>query len=72
MDRGGTFTDIVARAPSGEIIARKLLTENPDRKRDAIAHVARVVGLRETETDKGEMAVFKMELKDAISAWRRE
>ena len=41
VDRGGTFTDIVARAPSGEIIARKLLTENPDRKRDAIAQGVR-------------------------------
>ena len=41
VDRGGTFTDIIARAPSGEIIARKLLTENPDRKRDAIAQGVR-------------------------------
>ncbi|MEM8744541.1 MAG: hydantoinase B/oxoprolinase family protein, partial [Pseudomonadota bacterium] len=35
IDRGGTFTDVVARAPSGEISARKLLSENPDSYDDA-------------------------------------
>ncbi|MGB5950498.1 MAG: hydantoinase B/oxoprolinase family protein [Parvibaculum sp.] len=35
IDRGGTFTDIVARAPDGRLIARKLLSENPDRYEDA-------------------------------------
>ena len=35
IDRGGTFTDIVARAPSGEISARKLLSENPGSYDDA-------------------------------------
>ena len=35
IDRGGTFTDIVARAPSGEISARKLLSENPENYDDA-------------------------------------
>ena len=35
IDRGGTFTDIVARAPDGRLIARKLLSENPGRYRDA-------------------------------------
>ncbi|MCW5700438.1 MAG: 5-oxoprolinase, partial [Rhodospirillales bacterium] len=35
IDRGGTFTDVVARAPDGDIVARKLLSENPDRYRDA-------------------------------------
>ena len=28
IDRGGTFTDIVARAPDGRLISRKLLSEN--------------------------------------------
>ena len=27
IDRGGTFTDIVARKPDGEIVAHKLLSE---------------------------------------------
>jgi 5-oxoprolinase (ATP-hydrolysing) len=35
IDRGGTFTDIVARSPSGEITARKLLSQNPGAYDDA-------------------------------------
>ncbi|MBD1874633.1 hydantoinase B/oxoprolinase family protein [Nodosilinea sp. FACHB-131] len=35
IDRGGTFTDIVARCPDGQIIVHKLLSENPDRYTDA-------------------------------------
>src|ERR1700682_973464 len=35
IDRGGTFTDVVARAPDGELIARKLLSENSGAYRDA-------------------------------------
>jgi len=35
IDRGGTFTDIVARRPDGEIVAHKLLSENPEAYRDA-------------------------------------
>ena len=35
IDRGGTFTDIVARKPDGEIVAHKLLSENPENYSDA-------------------------------------
>ncbi|WP_071518186.1 hydantoinase B/oxoprolinase family protein [Geitlerinema sp. PCC 9228] len=42
IDRGGTFTDIVARSPNGETIVRKLLSENPQRYQDAA-----VQGIRE-------------------------
>jgi len=35
IDRGGTFTDVVARRPDGELIAKKLLSENPEAYRDA-------------------------------------
>ncbi len=35
IDRGGTFTDIVARDPSGQLIAHKLLSENPEQYKDA-------------------------------------
>ncbi len=35
IDRGGTFTDIVARRPDGQIVLHKLLSENPDRYADA-------------------------------------
>jgi len=42
IDRGGTFTDIVARRPDGSLTTHKLLSENPDRYRDAAVH-----GIRE-------------------------
>ena len=35
IDRGGTFTDIVARRPDGGLETRKLLSENPERYADA-------------------------------------
>jgi 5-oxoprolinase (ATP-hydrolysing) len=35
LDRGGTFTDIIARAPDGELRATKLLSENPGQYEDA-------------------------------------
>ena len=46
IDRGGTFTDIVARRPDGRLIARKLLSENPRAYRDAaVAGVRQLLGL---------------------------
>src|ERR1043165_7550959 len=42
IDRGGTFTDIVAFAPDGRRIVRKLPSENPERYDDAAVH-----GIRE-------------------------
>ena len=46
IDRGGTFTDIVARAPDGQLSTHKLLSENPDRYRDAaIAGIRAVLGM---------------------------
>ena len=35
IDRGGTFTDIVARRPDGSLVTMKLLSENPERYEDA-------------------------------------
>jgi 5-oxoprolinase (ATP-hydrolysing) len=35
VDRGGTFTDVVARAPDGRLLTHKLLSENPTRYADA-------------------------------------
>src|SRR5688572_21878944 len=44
IDRGGTFTDIVARSPEGRLIVRKLLSENPGRYEDAaIAGISAIV-----------------------------
>ncbi|MBA4285411.1 MAG: 5-oxoprolinase [Xanthomonadaceae bacterium] len=35
IDRGGTFTDVVARAPDGRLISDKLLSDHPERYADA-------------------------------------
>ncbi len=35
IDRGGTFTDVVARRPNGEVVTHKLLSDNPGQYRDA-------------------------------------
>lgn len=35
IDRGGTFTDIVARRPDGTLVTHKLLSENPEHYADA-------------------------------------
>ncbi|HYZ21231.1 MAG TPA: hydantoinase/oxoprolinase family protein, partial [Rhodopila sp.] len=46
IDRGGTFTDIVARDPSGTLTTHKLLSENPERYTDAaIPGIKTVLGI---------------------------
>src|SRR5215813_11629501 len=46
IDRGGTFTDIVARSPDGTLLTRKLLSENPEAYKDAaIAGMADLLGV---------------------------
>ncbi len=50
IDRGGTFTDIVAKRPSGELMTHKLLSENPERYKDAaVQGVRELLGLRAGE-----------------------
>jgi 5-oxoprolinase (ATP-hydrolysing) len=45
IDRGGTFTDIIGRAPNGEIRTAKLLSEDPEHYADAaIEGIARLIG----------------------------
>ncbi len=43
IDRGGTFTDIVAKNPDGELVTLKLLSENPENYRDAAVHGIRTL-----------------------------
>jgi 5-oxoprolinase (ATP-hydrolysing) len=46
IDRGGTFTDIVARRPDGSLTTHKLLSENPERYRDAaVAGIRQLLGV---------------------------
>jgi len=45
VDRGGTFTDVVARRPDGRLLTHKLLSENPSRYRDAaVAGIRALLG----------------------------
>ncbi|MDZ7824021.1 MAG: hydantoinase B/oxoprolinase family protein [Ahrensia sp.] len=47
VDRGGTFTDIVARKPDGTLATHKLLSENPEAYGDAAVHGIRtLLGLK--------------------------
>ncbi|GAA5049582.1 hydantoinase B/oxoprolinase family protein [Erythrobacter westpacificensis] len=41
IDRGGTFTDVVAQTPAGEIVTTKLLSSNPEQYPDAASEAVR-------------------------------
>ncbi len=41
IDRGGTFTDVVAKTPDGSLLTRKLLSENPEAYEDAALQAMR-------------------------------
>lgn len=46
IDRGGTFTDLVGRAPDGRLVTHKLLSDNPEQYRDAaVASIRHLLGL---------------------------
>ncbi len=55
IDRGGTFTDIVARRPDGQLVARKLLSDNPAAYADAaVAGIRQLLGLGPADPIPGE------------------
>ncbi|HEX7013082.1 MAG TPA: hydantoinase B/oxoprolinase family protein [Steroidobacteraceae bacterium] len=46
IDRGGTFTDIVASRPDGQVVTLKLLSEHPEKYPDAAVHgIRQLLGL---------------------------
>ena len=46
IDRGGTFTDIVAQSPNGALVVKKLLSENPEQYEDAaVEGIRRILNL---------------------------
>ncbi|KQO20014.1 hydantoinase B/oxoprolinase family protein [Acidovorax sp. Leaf78] len=50
IDRGGTFTDIVAKRPDGSLTTHKLLSENPEQYKDAaVAGIRHLLGLKPGE-----------------------
>ncbi|MBA5777830.1 hydantoinase B/oxoprolinase family protein [Stappia sp. F7233] len=70
IDRGGTFTDIVARTPEGEIRAHKVLSENPEAYRDAaIQGIRELMGVASGERIPSEkIATVKMGTTVATNA----
>ena len=68
IDRGGTFTDVVALDPDGAVHTHKLLSENAERYRDAaVQGIREVMGL-EGEFADGSIAAVKMGTTVATNA----
>lgn len=70
IDRGGTFTDIVGRDPNGKLHTRKLLSDNPERYRDAaIQGIRELLGVAaDTQIAAGTIATVKMGTTVATNA----
>lgn len=70
IDRGGTFTDIVAKRPDGKLQIHKLLSENPERYTDAaIQGIREILGITEDEAIPSEkIGVVKMGTTVATNA----
>ncbi|MBW8898279.1 MAG: hydantoinase B/oxoprolinase family protein [Massilia sp.] len=70
IDRGGTFTDIVARRPDGSLVTHKLLSENPEQYRDAaVAGIRHLLGLSpETAIPAAQVEAVKMGTTVATNA----
>ena len=70
IDRGGTFTDIVARTPAGELRPHKLLSENPEAYPDAaIQGIRDLIGVEQSERIPAEkIATVKMGTTVATNA----
>src|ERR1700704_5293728 len=70
IDRGGTFTDIIGRRPDGTLVARKLLSENPEAYRDAaVAGIRDLLGIeRDAAIPPGQIGAVKMGTTVATNA----
>src|SRR5438067_8491350 len=70
IDRGGTFTDIVAQSPEGRLSSLKLLSENPEQYADAaLAGIRRLLGLAQDQPIPAEqIEVVKMGTTVATNA----
>ncbi|HEX8483442.1 MAG TPA: hydantoinase B/oxoprolinase family protein [Allosphingosinicella sp.] len=62
IDRGGTFTDIVARAPDGRLLTAKLLSDNPERYDDAA-----VEGIRRMLGEEGERGALTVKMGTTVA-----
>ncbi|MBE9180694.1 hydantoinase B/oxoprolinase family protein [Oculatella sp. LEGE 06141] len=70
IDRGGTFTDLVAQRPDGSLVVHKLLSENPERYADApLQGIREVLGIAANAPIPSEqIAVIKMGTTVATNA----
>jgi 5-oxoprolinase (ATP-hydrolysing) len=70
IDRGGTFTDVVAKRPDGALVTHKLLSENPEQYPDAALHGIRsLLGLaRDATIPAAEVEAVKMGTTVATNA----
>lgn len=70
IDRGGTFTDLVARSPEGKIVNHKLLSDNPEQYKDAaLQGIRHVLGLNSQDPIPSEQInVIKMGTTVATNA----
>jgi 5-oxoprolinase (ATP-hydrolysing) len=62
IDRGGTFTDIVARRPDGAIVTRKLLSDNPEQYDDAA-----VAGIRALIAECGDAPIEAVKMGTTVA-----
>ena len=65
IDRGGTFTDVIAREPCGKLRIQKLLSDNPSMYADAAAE-----GIRRflSDADAPQVSFIKMGTTVATNA----
>jgi 5-oxoprolinase (ATP-hydrolysing) len=69
IDRGGTFTDIVAKKPDGSLVTHKLLSENPEKYQDAAVQGVRdILGLEPGEAIPDTIGAVKMGTTVATNA----
>ncbi|CAM5485298.1 hydantoinase B/oxoprolinase family protein [Eoetvoesiella caeni] len=70
VDRGGTFTDVVARRPDGRLVTAKLLSENPEQYPDAaVQGIRQLLGVKAGEAVPAELIdVVKMGTTVATNA----
>ncbi|HEY0445154.1 MAG TPA: hydantoinase B/oxoprolinase family protein, partial [Allosphingosinicella sp.] len=62
IDRGGTFTDVVARGPDGRLLTRKLLSDNPGQYRDAA-----VAGIEALLAEHGQAPILSVKMGTTVA-----
>ncbi|MEQ5787417.1 hydantoinase B/oxoprolinase family protein [Erythrobacter sp. NFXS35] len=66
IDRGGTFTDVVATTPDGRLVTDKLLSENPGHYADAASEAVRRLMARHGEKG-GEAPIAELRIGTTVA-----